>query len=150
MDEGYLKILDKIDLSELEIHNVKKLWNLAIMHRGGLTEIFYNKLFELDPISKPLFKTDLISQGWKLIDTLTFVIDSINSITKFENVRQKIVELGAKHVEYKVQDYQYPIVLESFLYTFNLLLADSFTKDMKNSWVKFYNYVGDIMINSGN
>lgn len=137
--------MDKINLSDSEANNLKHLWRLAVVHRGSLTEIFYKKLFELDPISKSLFKTDLISQGWKLIDTLTFIIDSV---TKFDNVRQKVIELGAKHVEYKVQDYQYPIVLEAFLYTFDLLLGDSLTQDMVNAWIKFYNYVSNIMINS--
>ncbi len=137
--------MDTIIFSESEVYNLKQLWGLAVTYRGSLTEIFYKKLFELDPISKSLFKTDLVSQGWKLIDTLTFIIDSV---TKFENVRQKVIELGSKHVEYKVQDYQYPIVLEAFLCTFDLLLADSFTKEMEDAWIKFYNYVSNVMINS--
>lgn len=40
--------------------------------------LFYNRLFELDPSLRPMFKNDIKEQGEKLMQALAFVVKGLN------------------------------------------------------------------------
>ena len=41
-------------------------------------EMFYNRLFDLDPSLRPLFKGDIKQQGRKLMQMLSVVVDGLD------------------------------------------------------------------------
>src|SRR5689334_7868673 len=85
---------------------------------------FYQKLFELDPSLKPMFKGDMIQQGRKLMQTLSVVV---NAIYNLESVIPAVEALGKRHVQYGVKQSHYATVGAALLMTLEEALGDEFT-----------------------
>ena len=64
-------------------------------------ELFYNKLFELDPALKALFKTDIKEQGRKLMATLKLAVKGLDDLEKLVPVLQ---DLGRRHAGYGAEE----------------------------------------------
>lgn len=105
-------------------------------------EIFYNKLFELDPALKPLFKGDIKEQGKKLMAVLGVAVAGLDDLDKLVPVVQ---DLGKRHVGYGVQDEHYGTVAEALLFTLEQGLGDDFTPEVKEAWVTVYTILADVM-----
>lgn len=58
---------------------IRKTWSLAALNQAQAARIFYANLFRIAPETEVLFKNDLTSQGEKLMDTLTFVVDHLDT-----------------------------------------------------------------------
>lgn len=47
---------------------------------GRLAARFYQRLFQMAPETRAMFKTDMVAQGQKLVDTLAAVVASLDQI----------------------------------------------------------------------
>lgn len=110
-------------------------------------EIFYSKLFELDPALKPLFPTDkegaMKEQGNKLMTMLGAAVAGLNNLDALIPVLEG---LGKRHVDYKVEPSHYDTVGAALLGTLEAGLGDDFTIDVKNAWADVYGTMADVMI----
>jgi len=70
-------------------------------------ELFYARLFELDPTLKSLFKGGMAAQGKKLMTTLGVAVGSLNNLDALIPVLQN---LGSGHVAYGVEGRHYDTV----------------------------------------
>jgi len=71
---------------------VKESWEQVKLISGKAAELFYGKLFELDPSLKPLFKTDdMKEQGRKLMATIGVAVASLD---KLEEILPTVQALG--------------------------------------------------------
>jgi len=105
-------------------------------------ELFYGRLFELDPALKPLFKGDMTEQGKKLMSTLGVAVGSLDNLDALIPVLQN---LGRGHVAYGVQDAHYDTVGTALLWTLEQGLGDGFTPDVKAAWSEVYTIVATVM-----
>lgn len=105
-------------------------------------EIFYNKLFELDPALKPLFKGDIKEQGKKL---MTMLAAAVNGLNNLEGLIPVVQNLGKRHVGYGVQDEHYDTVAASLLFTLEQGLGDAWNEEVKEAWTTVYLILADIM-----
>lgn len=105
-------------------------------------ELFYGRLFELDPDLKPLFKGDMTEQGAKLMKTLGVAVASLNDLDSLVPVLQG---LGRDHVAYGVQDAHYDTVGEALLWTLEQGLGDAFTPEAEEAWTEVYTLVAAVM-----
>ena len=108
-------------------------------------DLFYGKLFELDPSVKPLFKGDIKEQGAKLMKTIGL---AVNSLTNLPALVPIVETLGKKHVGYGVQDHHYATVGEALLWTLDKGLGDDFTEEVKEAWTLTYTTLADVMQNA--
>ena len=110
-------------------------------------EIFYSKLFELDPALKPLFPTDkegaMVEQGNKLMTMLGAAVAGLSNI---EALIPVLEGLGKRHVEYRVEPSHYNTVGAALLGTLEAGLGDDFTTEVKNAWAEVYGTMTDVMI----
>jgi hemoglobin-like flavoprotein len=106
-------------------------------------DLFYNKLFELDPAIKPLFKGDIKAQGKKLMDTLKVVIAALDDPARLVPA---VKILGQRHKTYGVQPAHYATVAEALLWTLEQGLKDAFTPQVKKAWTNVYTVLADTMI----
>lgn len=106
-------------------------------------ELFYGRLFELDPSLRPLFKGDMKDQGQKLMATLTV---AVNSLTKLDTILPVVQELGRKHVQYGVQESHYETVGAALLWTLEQGLGEDFTDEVKDGWVETYTLISNVML----
>ncbi|WP_299432129.1 globin family protein [uncultured Maribacter sp.] len=109
-------------------------------------EIFYAKLFELDPALKPLFPSDqekMATQGNKL---MTMLGSAVAGLSNLEMLVPVLENLGKKHVEYKVEPSHYNTVGAALLDTLSVGLGDDFTPEVKEAWASVYGTMSDVMI----
>lgn len=109
-------------------------------------EIFYSKLFELDPKLKPLFPSDdetMKNQGNKLMTMLGAAVAGLSNIEKLIPVLQ---DLGKRHVDYNVEASHYDTVGAALLATLEAGLGDDFTAEVKGAWAEVYGTMSTVMI----
>lgn len=105
-------------------------------------EIFYAKLFELDPSLKPLFKSDIKDQGRKLMAMIAAAVNGLDDLEKLVPVVQG---LGKRHVDYGVTPDHYDTVAAALLYTLEVGLGDDWTPEVKQAWVEVYTVLATTM-----
>ncbi|WP_203256257.1 globin family protein [Hyunsoonleella ulvae] len=110
-------------------------------------EIFYAKLFDLDPALKPLFKGDMKEQGAKLMSMIGTAVNGLNNL---EAIVPAVQNLGRNHVGYGVKDSHYDTVGTALIYTLETGLGDAFTPDVKNAWVEVYTVLATTMKDAAN
>jgi len=104
--------------------------------------IFYDKLFELNPDLKPLFKGDMKEQGQKLMTMLAAAVKGLDDMKSLVPIVQ---DLGKRHVNYGVSDKDYETVAEALLYTLEKGLGSSWNEEVKNSWAAVYGVLATTM-----
>ncbi len=105
-------------------------------------ELFYDKLFELDPALKVLFKGDIKEQGRKLMATLKVAVKGLDDLEKLVPVLQ---ELGRRHAGYGVQDKDYGTVAAALLWTLGQGLKDDFSPEVEAAWTAVYGILAETM-----
>lgn len=109
--------------------------------------LFYDKLFELDPALRPLFKGDMKQQGLKLMNTLKI---AVNALDDLDAIIPALQELGRNHVKVGVQNAHYETVGESLIWTLDVGLGDAFTDDVRAAWAETYALLSGVMIAAAN
>jgi len=106
------------------------------------SELFYARLFDLDPALRPLFRGDIAQQGHKLMTMLGVAVANLN---KPEVVRPALWSLGQRHAGYGVTEAQYATVGEALLWTLEQGLGEGFTPEVRAAWEAVYILVADTM-----
>jgi hemoglobin-like flavoprotein len=132
-----------MSLTEKQISLVKESWAKVTPIADTAAEIFYAKLFELDPNLKNLFKSDMKEQGKKL---MTMISVAVESLDKLDTIVTAIQEMGVRHKGYGVEESHYGTVAEALLYTLGKGLGDEFTDEVKDAWVEVYTILSTVMI----
>lgn len=98
-------------------------------------QLFYARLFELDPDLELLFKGNLTEQGHKLMQMLGLAVASLD---RMDQILPAVRSLGARHVGYGVRDRDYDTVGQALLWTLRKGLGDAFRPDVEAAWTNVY------------
>ena len=105
-------------------------------------QLFYARLFELDPDLELLFKGNLTEQGRKLMQMLAV---AVNSLDRMDQLLPVVRSLGARHVSYGVRDRDYDTVGQALLWTLQKGLGPAFTPDVEAAWSNVYTTLASAM-----
>lgn len=105
-------------------------------------ELFYRRLFELDPALRPLFQGDMKEQGRKLIQMLHTVVDSLGQLA---TILPEVEAMARRHVIYGVQPQHYDTVGTALLWTLEQGLGNGFTAEVRAAWTEAYNLLAGVM-----
>ena len=105
-------------------------------------EIFYERLFTLDPTLRPMFKGDMATQGRMLMSVLRSAVHGLNDLDALAPVLRS---LGARHVGYGVREEHYVTVGTALLWTLSHGLGDQFTPEVQDAWTEAYGLLADVM-----
>ena len=125
-----------------DIKLIQTSWTKVLPISEKAAELFYGKLFELDPKVKSLFKGDMKEQGRKLMAILNTAVNSLNDV---ESIVPALQDMGKRHVDYGVKDEDYDTVGAALIWTLETGLGDDFTEDTKAAWLAVYTLVADTM-----
>lgn len=125
-----------------QITLVQSSWAKVVPISETAAELFYGKLFELDPSVRAMFKGDMKEQGRKLMAILN---TAVNALTKLETIVPAVQAMGKRHVDYGVKDEHYDTVGEALIWTLDAGLKDDFTEDTKAAWIAVYTLVANTM-----
>lgn len=134
-------------MDKQQIKLVKDSFAKVVPIKDVAADLFYKRLFEIEPESKALFKGDMVEQGKKLMAALGTVVASLNHL---ERIVPTVREMGAKHVDYGVEDMYYGSVASALIWTLEQGLGDDFTDDVRVAWVEAYSILSDVMIGAAN
>jgi hemoglobin-like flavoprotein len=104
--------------------------------------LFYDRLFELDPSLRAMFRGDLKKQGKMLMDMIALVVVNLRNL---ERIVPSIRALGERHAGYGVQDEHYDTVGEALLWTLGQGLGELFTDDVHDAWATAYTILATTM-----
>ena len=104
--------------------------------------LFYNRLFELDPSLRLMFRGNMAEQGQKLMTTLKFVV---RGLPRLETLVPAVEALGRRHAGYGVADEHYDTVADALLWTLHQGLGEDFTPDVAAAWATAYGILADVM-----
>src|SRR5262245_61670935 len=121
---------------------VRDSWRqvLPIKERAG--ELFYQRLFELDPGLQPLFRGDMTDQGRKLMAVLGTVVSRLDRLGE---LLPTVQELGRRHAAYGVKDEHYDTVGTALLSTLRAGLGDALSLEAEEAWALAYATLAGVM-----
>ena len=125
-----------------QITLVQNTFNLVEPIAEIAAGLFYNRLFELDPSLRPMFKNDIKEQGKKLMQALAFVVKGLK---KPDTIIPVIQDLGRNHVQYGVQDAHYDTVGAALLWTLEKGLGEAWTAEVQEAWTAAYGLISHVM-----
>jgi len=114
---------------------VQDSWAKVIPDPDTVAELFYNRLFELNPSLRLLFRSDMTEQGRKLTAMITVVVNGLDNL---DNIVPSVRALGKRHAAYGVKDEHYDAVASALLWTLERALGDAFTEDIRLAWISIY------------
>ncbi len=106
-------------------------------------ELFYNRLFTLDPNLRPLFKGEMGQQGQMLMSMIGAAVSGLKDLERLAPV---VRQLGARHVRYGVQASHYATVGSALLWTLDQGLGEKFTPEVREAWTQAYTLLSDVML----
>jgi len=129
-------------MSPDEIVLVQGTWQQIVPLKDTAAELFYGKLFELDPSLRPLFKGDMTAQGSKL---MTMLGAAVTGLTRLDALVPVVRDLGRRHAAYGVKLSHYATVAAALVWTLEQGLGSSFTTEVRDAWVKAYSMLAKVM-----
>jgi len=121
---------------------VKESWRKVAPMADAAARLFYDRLFEIDSTTRPLFQIDLADQHRKLIQALTMVVQGLDHL---ETLVPTIADLGRRHAQFGVTDAHYDTVGAALLWTLEQGLGSAWTPEVKVAWSCAYALLADVM-----
>lgn len=124
-------------------HRLRKTFALVERQSHVAALVFYQRLFELDPMLRPLFKNDIEEQAAKLMDMLA---SALSLLEKPEELTDTLEQLGARHVGYGVKTEHYATVGEALLSMLSSVLGKDFDPQTRQTWTALYQVIAETML----
>jgi hemoglobin-like flavoprotein len=125
------------------IARVRGTWALVAPIADTAADLFYQRLFALDPRLRLMFgRTDWAAQRRKLVHALNLAVASLD---KVQEMAPTLEALGSRHASYGVQDCHYDTVGEVLIATLEQGLGEAWTTEAEAAWKEAYDIVAGAM-----
>ena len=125
-----------------QISLVQNSWKSVLPIADSAAELFYGRLFEIDPNLRPLFRGDMKEQGKKLMQMISV---AVRGLQRLDDLIPAVEALGRRHVGYGVTDAHYVTVGRALLWTLEIGLGDAFTPEARTAWSDTYATLAGVM-----
>jgi hemoglobin-like flavoprotein len=129
-------------MTPTQIKLVQESWKQVLPIQDQAAQLFYGRLFELDPSLRGLFKGDMQQQGRKLMSMISVAVDGLK---RLDTLVPGVRELGRRHAGYGVKDAHYTTVGTALLWTLNKGLGSAFTEELSHAWASVYGVLAQTM-----
>lgn len=114
---------------------VRGSWQQVLPIRDAAAELFYGRLFELDPSLRGMFKGDMAEQGRKLMAIINTAVASLDDLGP---ILGAVEDMGRRHVGYGVTEAHYDTVGSALVWTLEKGLGEQFTVAVRDAWLETY------------
>jgi len=108
----------------------------------GVGRSFYERLFDLDPSLRALFKGDLDAQGAMFVSALGLAVAGIDDAHGGD---RPLRDLGERHAPYGLTDAHYATFREALVKTLRDQLGASFSDAHAAAWRAAFDRIGLVM-----
>jgi hemoglobin-like flavoprotein len=122
---------------------VQSTWRAVLPVGDTFAELFYGRLFALDPALKELFRDDMVEQGRNLTSMLSVVAANV---AKPERITLALRQLGKRHAAYGVEAKDFKAVEDALLFALEHALIDVFTPEVRAAWRAAYAFISSTML----
>ena len=122
---------------------VRSTWALVKPMQEDTPRLFYDRRFEIDPSTRPLFaSTDMAEQGKKLMQMINVTVAGLE---RLDAIRSAVKDLGRRHADFGVKEEHYESVGAALLWTLRQGLVEEFTPEVEEAWTETYGMLTAIM-----
>jgi hemoglobin-like flavoprotein len=108
---------------------------------------FYERLFQVAPETRPLFKNDIAAQGKSLVGMISVMIGLFNNMHMHSATEKSTLDgLAKRHVGYGVDCKHYGVFGEVLFWTLKKVLGSECSDEVQTSWLTMYCYMLKIVI----
>ena len=141
-------------LSDADKQHIVRTWRLVVPIAETAADLFYRRLFELEPEYAKLFPSDMAGQKGKLVKMLAFIVKSVDwaqdqwaeDVDPEEDLCLVVLALGRRHASlYRIPEASYATVGEALLWTLDQGLGQAFTPEVRQAWAKLYGLLATTM-----
>lgn len=141
-------------LTEAERKTISSSFALVVPIAATAADLFYKRLFEIQPGYRKLFKGDMDRQKGKLVAMLVFIVKSLDYpdsawrdiVDEDNDLFLILLALGRRHKElYHVPDKSYDDVGAALLWALDYGLGKAFTPEVRDAWAKVYGLLALVM-----
>jgi len=129
-------------MTPAQVELIKNSWAQVVPISDKAAELFYGKLFEMDPSVRVLFRGDMAEQGQKL---MRMISTAVNGLDRLDAIVPAVQQLGVRHIAYGVKDEHYDTVGAALLWTLEAGLGDAFNAETRQAWATVYGILADTM-----
>jgi hemoglobin-like flavoprotein len=104
---------------------------------------FYERLFDVHPMCRPLFTSGIISQGKFLVKMVSLILNSLKNKDKFIHAME---DLAMRHCERGVRGVEYGIVGDVLFSTIHKTVGTPFTREVENAWKLIYSSMIQVIV----
>ena len=130
-------------MNKEQIQLIRQSWEQVKPIQEIAGNLFYQRLFELAPQVRHLFKSGIKTQAAKLMATLGLVVAHLD---KPDILIPKVTSLAQRHNQYGAQPAHYAVVGEALLCTLEQGLGDQWNDDLKEAWATAFGVLAKAMI----
>jgi hemoglobin-like flavoprotein len=133
-------------MTPLQKQLIRTTWAQVTPIADSAAGLFYQRLFEIDPATRALFRdTDMASQRKKLLHVLNIAVSSLDNLGSLMNT---VEDLGRRHAGYGVKDMHYDSVGAALLWTLEQGLGPAWTPAVAAAWTEVYGLLSGVMRNA--
>ena len=118
-------------------------WRAVLTVGDTFAELFYGKLFSLDPSLRALFaRTTPKEQGRSLTAMMSVAVGGLGNP---EKIVLGLGQLGRRHAAYGVQPAHYGTVRAALVWALEKCFGDAFTAETRAAWLAAYEFFATTM-----
>jgi len=104
---------------------------------------FYNRLFDVHPLAKPMFSAGLKSQGKFLVKMMSLTLNLADQQDKFDEAMVKLAEV---HNDRGIKAVEYGVVGEVLFWTLRRCLGPEYDTRTHKAWVKIFSRMLSVIV----
>lgn len=136
--EGQVTAFSTFDLSDDQLHLIEESFFLIDAMSDQAADLFYQRLFEVDPSLVSSFSGDLTDLKLRFITALK---NLVTGVRKPDQLPHFANDFGRLHADYGVTDEHYVHFAEALMWMLDQLLGDELTEEMRRAWTGLYSFV---------
>ncbi|MGB8191028.1 MAG: globin family protein [Chitinophagaceae bacterium] len=131
-------------MTSRQISLVRQSWAIVgKLDPVDVGSLFYSRLMEVNPATRPLFRNPIPEQSKKIIAMISFVIANLDNI---EDILEDIRKLARRHVGYGVQKEHYEQGGAALIWTLQKGLGENWNEELEEAWTACYATLANAMI----
>lgn len=131
-----------IPLTRRQIKLIQESWIEIAYIPEEFSELFYERLFAINPELQVLFKRNMTMQGRKLVNMFGTAVDCLG---KLGQMMPPLEAAGKRHVQYGVKSEHYLDACLALDRTLRELLGDKYNEEVEQAWDAFSKLVTAVM-----
>lgn len=132
-----------MSLTQTQIDLIRQSFEALRPDVETASELLYQRLFEIAPGYRAMFRTDMLEQGMRFMTTLEVIVQYLGDPAA---LRPHLDRLAKGHAAYGVRPEHFKAMGEALEWSMHDVLGARFTPAMAAAWRAAYAHIADEMI----